>query len=139
MAVMAGMGYKTVREIMENDMDYFRNCERIIIQLNHSNDLLRRWLISSGFRITAEKMIKDYKYYEILTVENGDQELTEEEILYGPFLLKERSAEFTAFYTEKIGKLEKVLENLTPEHPDYETVQKKREDLITMLKSSPLS
>ena len=138
-AVMAGMGYKTVRDIISNDLNYFRNCEKIIIQLNHSNDLMRRWLVENGFSIANELMIKDYKYYEILTVENGYQPLTEDEIVYGPVLLRERSPEFTAYYTEKIEKLGKVLAAITPDHPDYEEVHKKREVLIRMLKSSPLS
>ncbi len=138
-AVMAGMGYKTVTEIIEKDMDYFRKCEKIIIQMNHSNDLLRRWLHEHGFTIADEIMIKDYKYYEILTVENGYQILLPEEIIYGPVLLRERSPEFIAYYVEKVEKLGKVLREITPDHPDYEMVNKKREDLITMLKSSPWS
>lgn len=138
-AVMAGMGFKTVREIIEDDMDYFRSCEKIIIQLNHSNDLLRRWLTESGFAVEDELMIRDYKYYEILTVINADQQLTEDEIIYGPVLLRQRSPEFMAYYEEKAGKLKKVMESLTPEHPDYKTVHKKREDILTMLKASPLS
>jgi len=72
-------------------------------------------------------------------VENGYQSLTEDEIVYGPVLLRERSPEFTAYYTEKIEKLGKVLATITPDHPDYEEVHKKREVLIRMLKSSPLS
>ena len=139
-AVMAGMGYKTVSQILDDDRDYFYNCEKIIIQVNHSNDHLRRWLFANDFKITDEIMIRDYKkYYEILTVENGKQDLTEDEILYGPVLLKKRSPEFIAFYEEKRDRLDQVMSELGPEHPDYDKLSQKKEALSSILEASPNS
>ncbi|NLZ75820.1 MAG: SAM-dependent methyltransferase [Erysipelotrichia bacterium] len=124
-AVLAGMGYLTVKNIILDSLDYFKNCKQIIIQVNQNVSLLRKWLSDNDFKIVAERMIYEYKYYEILVIENGKMKLNEEQIMFGPYLLKEKSETFIDCYKKQINKLNKILNDLNNEHPDRLKIEKK--------------
>ena len=112
--VMAGMGYHTGGF----RVDKFAKCRKIIIQVNTDSDKMRRWLNEQGYRIIKERILKDYKYYEIIVVRKGRQYLSEEEITFGPALLEEKSEVFRECYRAKRDKLARVVEKLPEEHED---------------------
>ncbi|MBE6103819.1 MAG: hypothetical protein E7193_02885 [Erysipelotrichaceae bacterium] len=116
--VMAGMGYHTVQHIMTDSADKFAGCRKIIIQVNTDSDKMRRWLNEQGYRIIKERILKDYKYYEIIVVRKGRQYLSEEEIIFGPALLEEKSEVFRECYRTKRDKLARVVEKMPEDHED---------------------
>lgn len=116
-AVIAGMGCGSIIRILKNDPDYFRT-NRLILQPNESAHLLRSWLTENSFKINAELMIKDYKYYEILSAARGSQKLNEQEQEFGPFLIREKSEVFVECYTKKLVKLHSIYQSLPQQHPD---------------------
>ncbi|MGI6509260.1 MAG: tRNA (adenine(22)-N(1))-methyltransferase [Erysipelotrichaceae bacterium] len=124
-AVLAGMGFKTVRNIIVDSMDYFRKCKNIIIQVNNNVSDLREWLMKNDFRIVDEKIIFEYKYYEILVVENGKMKLNEEQILFGPYLLKEKTKTFVDYYNSQKKKIKNIIKSLNDEHPDKKELEAK--------------
>lgn len=60
--------------------------------------------MENEFKIVDEMIILEHKYYEILVVENGKTELSEEQILFGPYLLKEKSKAFRDYYHKQIKR-----------------------------------
>lgn len=132
-AVLAGMGHNTVIHILSSSESYFRKCEKIIIQVNQIVEAMRRYLSENDYKITNEVLVKDYKYYEILVVENGKQHLTEREIEYGPIFLKDKNELFREFYQHKLDKLDSIISSLDKSHPDRIVLEKKREDIFNML------
>lgn len=133
-AVLAGLGFQTVRKIISESLAYFRKCKKIIIQVNQNVDLLRRWLLENEFKIVDEMIILEHKYYEILVVENGKTELSEEQILFGPYLLKEKSKAFRDYYHKQIKKINLIINKLNPEHPDRIKLEEKLLKIRKMLK-----
>ncbi len=117
--VMAGMGYHTVAQIMTQSKEYFRE-GRIIIQVNTDVPMMRRFLNEHGFRITDEKVIREYKYYEIITAMAGKQQLNDEQIRFGPCLLKNRDEAFLEYCHWQIRKRQSIIERLPADHPDRE-------------------
>ena len=117
-AVIAGMGYHSAIKIITTSRSYFDNCSRIIIQINTDVDKLRRWLMENGFVIIDETMVKDRKYYEILTVTSGHQILTEQQISFGPVFLERRDPLFLERYRMLKRKLEGILERIPEDNPD---------------------
>ena len=63
--VLAGMGHNTVISIIENNENYFRNCKKIIIQVNSVVAQMRQYLSNHKFQIIDECMVYDYKYYQM--------------------------------------------------------------------------
>lgn len=124
-AVCAGMGYKTVTEILRSSDSYFRKCSYLIIQVNNSVDRMRQWLSEHDYRIVDEEVIKDYKYYQIIVAENGQQQLDELQISYGPVLLEKRSDTFVEFLNYQIAKNNKIMSGIDPGDPDYQQLARK--------------
>jgi len=90
-AVIAGMGFETIQQIILQDLDKFRKIPQVIIQSNTKIDQLRRFLNDYSFVIIDEEIVKDRKYYyPILKVEFSDEKqvLSNEELLFGPILIK---------------------------------------------------
>ena len=118
--VMAGMGYHTVEHIMRESEEKFSRCSKIIIQVNTDSDKMRRWLNENRYAIVDEVILREYKYYEIIVARKGEQELSENQILFGPVLLEKKTETFEECYRSKAGKMIKVVENLPEGHKDRE-------------------
>ncbi|MDO4377579.1 MAG: class I SAM-dependent methyltransferase [Erysipelotrichia bacterium] len=124
-AVIAGMGHNTVEHILQQSDNYFRNCKQIIIQVNQTVSSMRRFLMENNYRIVNEKIIEDYKFYEILCVENGRQELNAEQIEFGPILMKEKTETFRRYYQQKADYIRDILKDIGDNHPDRDILEKK--------------
>lgn len=58
-AVIAGMGWMTAKEILENDFERLGQFQRILVQVNREVASLRRWIMDHGFEIVTEKLVHD--------------------------------------------------------------------------------
>lgn len=120
--VMAGMGYHTVQHIMSESEETFSRCPKIIIQVNTDSDKMRRWLNEQGYMIFDERILKEYKYYEIMAVRKGEQKLNEIQIRFGPILLAEKTEVFRECYRNRRDKLNRIVEKLPEDHRDRENL-----------------
>ena len=115
--IIAGMGANTMIEIMENNLDYCKNCKYMILQANKDLDILRQWLMNHGFMILDEKIVFDYKYYQILLICPKQQELSYEDIVFGPILRQQRSDVFIDFWKQELDKYQNISKQLPDSHP----------------------
>lgn len=66
--IIAGMGGMLISDILEHGIDVARSASVLILQPMQAQDAVRRWLISSGFLIIDEYLVKEgRRYYEIIT------------------------------------------------------------------------
>ncbi len=131
--VMSGLGYQTVTDIITASRPYFDLCERLIIQINTLQDKLRRWLMENGYMIVDEKMIKDYRYYQIMDIRKGEQKLSELEIMYGPVLLSQHSQIFVDYLNDQIARKRLILEQIDPSSSDHQKIVDKINELESLL------
>ena len=95
--VIAGMGFETIQHIILQDIDKFKKIPQIVIQSNTKIDQLREFINSNNFEIIDEDIVKDRKYfYPIVKVRfnNLKQQLTDEELEFGPILIKKSNKVF---------------------------------------------
>lgn len=114
---ICGMGGVLIRDILDRGKNLQRlsGTEKLILQPNVGEKQLREWLTAEGYTITAEEILEDHrKVYEVIVAEKLEAaaEYTPQELLFGPFLLQERSTIFLEKWQRQLGKLEKVRENL---------------------------
>ena len=116
--IIAGMGWKTIEMILENDYDRLSQFDRILLQSNRDVNQLRAWVSEHHMTIVEEKVVEDMgKDYEIVCITNDFNEgYTLEEIKYGPVLLKRKDQEFLEFLDRKIKKNELIASKVTDEH-----------------------
>ncbi|WP_067836991.1 tRNA (adenine(22)-N(1))-methyltransferase [Amphibacillus sediminis] len=98
--VIAGMGGGLIRTILDQGKEKLAGIKRLILQPNVEARLVRDWLVKHNFCLIDETILKeDGHIYEILVAEpktaNKQVEYTEQELLFGPILSKQKN---TAFY-----------------------------------------
>ena len=131
--VLAGMGHNTVISIIENNENYFRNCKKIIIQVNSVVAQMRQYLSNHKFQIIDECMVYDYKYYQIMVVKTGQQQLNELQIEFGPVLLEKKGEVFLQCYQKQLNHFQSLLSTLPENHPDRSQLSQKIEQIKSVL------
>ena len=97
--IISGMGGITISEII-SDKDKLKNINKIIISPNNEFYIARKTIVDTGYYISDEIMVKDKnKYYPIIIFEHGNIPYSEDDLTYGPILLKDKPIEFIEFYT----------------------------------------
>ena len=113
--IIAGMGWKTIEMILEDDFERLTQFQRIILQSNRDVCMLRRWVSEHHMTIEEEKVVEDAgKTYEIVCLNTSFHEsYTELEIKYGPVLLKRKDSEFLEYLDRRIAKNEVIASKVT--------------------------
>ncbi|WP_058307425.1 tRNA (adenine(22)-N(1))-methyltransferase [Gracilibacillus massiliensis] len=112
---IAGMGGKLIRTILEEGEAKLTGVHRLILQPNIDAQIVRRWLVKKQYKITAEEIIDEDGYiYEIIAADlaKEKQNLTEKELLFGPFLLKECNQVFRQKWAHEKDKRLKLIEQM---------------------------
>ena len=87
--VIAGMGYETITQILNQDMERIKSVKQIVIQSNTHIDKLRLFLMQNQFKIVDEELVKDRKhFYVVLKLEYIGQNILfdESDLWIGPVL-----------------------------------------------------
>lgn len=111
---VAGMGGGLVIHILADGEEIARGMKEFILQPQSEIRKVREYLRDNGYKIVQEEMVlEDGKYYPMMKVLHGEEEdLTEEELDFGKFLLKEAHPTLKR-YLEKERCTEKaILDNL---------------------------
>jgi tRNA (adenine22-N1)-methyltransferase len=131
---IAGMGGTLISNILERGKLKLEGVKRLVLQPNVGSFAVRRWLIDHKWELVKEEILKeDGKIYEILIAEKGEpfqpyqQMNLEEGILFGPFLLKEKSPIFKEKWLHEKKNWERILNQLEGAIQNDETAEKKQE------------
>ncbi|HHU55100.1 MAG TPA: SAM-dependent methyltransferase [Acholeplasmataceae bacterium] len=107
--IIAGMGGMLIINILKENIEKLKNVKRIIVQPNRDIDKVRKFAISNGYKIVSEKIIEEESIiYEIIVLEKGSTTLNEQEIMFGPLLLKERSPIFIKKWKKEYLRLKNI-------------------------------
>lgn len=131
--VIAGMGGTLISQILLSDTQTLQRVERLILQPNNNEHKVRQTCIQIGYVLTAEYILEENGLiYEILVAER--KEITneiepydlinkEKQLLFGPFLSKEKSDIFIKKWNKEHQKLRKTIKQM--QESDNELVHKK--------------
>ena len=83
--VIAGMGFETIKMILEQSFSDLHKYNQFIIQSNTDVDKLRYWLCKHGFSIVDEDIVYEGHYYQVISFSYQDEPimLSEEDCLFG--------------------------------------------------------
>lgn len=97
--VISGLGTRTIKKILSN-----KNLKEIIIQSNNDIFELRKFM-NKKYLIKEEKVVKEKGiYYVIIYYVKGNKRYSLNELLFGPFILKEEK-EYLLHLKEKYNKI----------------------------------
>jgi tRNA (adenine22-N1)-methyltransferase len=139
--LIAGMGGNLIVDILKECFDIAQSTKIMILQPVQYPEVLRKFLIESGFSIVDEELVKeDDKYYQIIKTINKPQKPLEKESYYyiGEQLINKKHPLLKEFLEFKLRLFNKILHQITlEEHPDkfkeVITLKKEFEDVIKCL------
>ncbi|QCR32912.1 tRNA (adenine(22)-N(1))-methyltransferase TrmK [Lysinibacillus sp. SGAir0095] len=131
---IAGMGGPLIVSILENDKESLKSVTRLILQPNIHAKVIREWAIRNHWAVLDEVILKeDEKIYEVLVLQRGEMELSEQEILLGKQLMANKTNVFIEKWTKEIDNWKRILTSI--ERADDTTdIAKKREEVIRLIK-----
>lgn len=125
---ICGMGGPLIVSILEKNPSKLETVNRLILQPNIHAKVIREWAIKNHWNIIDETILEeDNKIYEILVLERGEMTLTEEEILLGKHLIRQKSDVFIKKWQMELENWKRVLNSLEKAEQTDEIIQKKRE------------
>ncbi|WLR56310.1 tRNA (adenine(22)-N(1))-methyltransferase TrmK [Mesobacillus subterraneus] len=137
---IAGMGGTLISTILEQGKSKLEGVSRLVLQPNVGSFAVRKWLVDSGWELVKEEILEeDGKIYEILVAEKGEPMKPYQHIdfdigiLFGPFLLKEKSKVFIEKWNGEKRNWERILKQLD-EAVQNDDTESKRQELKMKLK-----
>ena len=111
---LCGMGGETIRDILDSGRARLNGRERLILQPNGGEQPLRQWLMDNHYRIVAEEVLQENRfYYEIIVAERAEaMTYTAEQLYFGPLQMQARSPEFLAKWQRILREKRKTLASL---------------------------
>ena len=106
-----------IKTSSNKDADIKYSTRLLIKLLEDNSDLyeVRKFLLDNNFKIEAEEIVYDYKYYQIIVASYSNKEVnyTDIELKYGPILLRNIDSNFTQYYSEKLKLFEREYQHVT--------------------------
>lgn len=134
--VIAGMGGELITDILDRGRMKLTDATTLILQPNIREARCRDWLAANGWSISDETIVEEAPhFYEIIKAERcltRGVQLSEEELLMGPVLIRKQMPVFRKKWSLRAAKLKDILRSLENSE-DTETVRVKRADCIKKL------
>ncbi len=109
--VIAGMGYETIKAILEAHPHELKEGRSFIIQSNTHVEELRRWISAHHYTIVCEDLVSEDHFYEIICFTCKEHEPYEEmEQRYGVFLPQHPL--FSSYCIQRLRKVNVILDQL---------------------------
>ncbi|NKF07028.1 SAM-dependent methyltransferase [Clostridium gasigenes] len=117
--IIAGMGGKLIKDILEKDITKVDNLDYLILQPAQNPEGLREYLYTNDYEIISEDLCKDDgKYYELFKVKRKKDENTELDSIYyeiSPKLLMSKHPLMKEYLQSKLENYNKILEAVSAE------------------------
>lgn len=136
---ICGMGGTLISQILEEGKVKLSGSERLILQPNINAESIREWLEINQWKLIAEEILEeDEKIYEILVAEKKEfTNLSDAEMLMGPFLIKEKNQVFTKKWSGELDHYKNIIKRLETAQQNEKNEEKKAELLhkISLIQS----
>lgn len=133
--VIAGMGGLNIVKILNDEINKAKRIRKFILQPNSKVYELRLFLNQHNFEIVDEQIVSvNNHFYNILVCKPVEscKTLTDDELLFGPILLKRQDNLFKYKYQMELNELNDILKNKDAfnDSTSYESLNKKRERIL---------
>ncbi|MEX2462420.1 MAG: class I SAM-dependent methyltransferase [Paenibacillaceae bacterium] len=129
---IAGMGGLLIVQILTQGISKLEQVQRLILQPNVGEEVVRRWLVENGWFLSAEYIVQeDGKTYEVLIADRLEQAESLSRVLYqeraltgktisterllamGPYLLTKAEPAWVLKWQDELTKLQRIVEQLS--------------------------
>lgn len=109
--VIAGMGFLTAKEILEQDIARLSSFRQIITEVNRDWHLMRQWISEHNYTIRDEVFVheKNHDYVIISFTSSFHPSYTKEEIELGPILMHQKDPQYLQYCEKQYAKFQMIL------------------------------
>ncbi len=108
--IIAGVGGSLITKILDDKISVVKNAKQLILQPQADLISLRKYIISTGFKIDKEYVIEENRLYTILDCSIGHDEYSEEEYIVGKNVVNNDS--YKKYLKYNVDALQKIKEQL---------------------------
>ncbi|MCH4208046.1 MAG: class I SAM-dependent methyltransferase [Solobacterium sp.] len=114
-AVIAGMGFFTIRDIIDHDIEKLKQFQQLIIESNTDLTLLRTWISDHHWTIVHEVLIheRSHDYVAMEISLEFHEAYSSIELQCGPILLQQKSEAYLQYCKRQISKLDLIIEKIS--------------------------
>ena len=110
---ISGMGGLNINRILENNKNYLKNINTIILSPNNYSIAVKRKLLKLGYYISDEKLVKENNIiYQILVFTKGRKYYSYKKIYLGPVLMTKKDELTKEYYKRELETKKSLLEAL---------------------------
>ena len=113
--VIAGMGFDTIKKIIEESKYKLENVEYFVIDSHTSFQKVRPYFISLGYDVDDEQIIyEDSIYYQLIRFKktNIKPNYSERELTYGPINISKKGNNFINYINSEIDTRKEILSKI---------------------------
>jgi tRNA (adenine22-N1)-methyltransferase len=136
--VIAGMGGSLIRSILDKGETKLSSETVLILQPNNGEETLRDWLNQHGWVIQKEAILEeDGHLYEAMVARKKDGHsgsLMPDDLLFGPFLRREKNAFFIKKWQRELAKWQGILKSVHDQAGESEEKQTRLEEIKQHIK-----
>lgn len=135
-AVIAGMGYLTAKQILEDAKDRLSCFQQIITEINRDPQLMRQWISLNHYTIDDETYVyeKGHDYVIISFNTHYHDSYTDEEIELGPILKYSNDKEYLKYLNSLLNKCKTILDKSNGNPANKDILVKRKMILENYLK-----
>lgn len=132
--VIAGMGFLTAKQILENAIERLPHFTQIITEINRDERLMREWISAHHYTIEAETYVHERKHdYSIISfTTHYHDSYTEDEIELGPCFMQQKDHGYISYLKSCIDKYDVILQKAKGNAP---IIQKRKQIIQNYLKA----
>lgn len=113
--IISGLGSMTIVSILKNGYDKLKSVHTLVIQSNTDLYYLRKNITKLNYYIKKEQTIKEKGiYYTIITFKKGYHKYSNNDLHYGPLLIKKEDKIYIKKLEEDYSKLKRIFKNIPP-------------------------
>ena len=135
---ISGMGGLNINRILENNKNYLKNINTIILSPNNYSIAVKRKLLKLGYYISDEKLVKENNIiYQILVFTKGRKYYSYKKLYLGPVLMTKKDELTKEYYKRELETKRSLLEALPKSfYSKIRLTKKEIKYLENVLKSS---
>jgi len=110
---IAGMGGILISNILNAGKQQEKNFETLILQPNTDEINVRRWLTTQHYQIIDEAIVQEENhFYEIIVAVIGKQQLSDLDLIFGPYLRVAKTPTFVAKWQKESERIALIFKQL---------------------------
>lgn len=133
--IISGLGGLTINDVFKRDIDKLVNIKTIILSPHSDIYSVRKYVTSIGYKIVDEILLQDQKkIYTVIKFNKGQASYTEDELLFGPSILQNKTPLFYQYYQSLLQKNKKIIKKIPKTnkklHEELENINKRLDEVL---------